>query len=80
MFSVSERSATIGLCSRGGGGVSEMTYCRHHSVLTVLVVTDVLIQIRPFLALLILTDVLVVIIDAASDVGALSLTMAVYVD
>ena len=57
-----------------------MTYCRHHSVLTVLVVTVVLIQIRPFLALLIFTDVLVVIIDAASDAGVLSLTMVVYVD
>ena len=56
-----------------------MTYCCHHSVLTVLVVTVVLIQIRPFLALLIFTDVLVVIIDAASDVGAFSLTMVVYV-
>ena len=57
-----------------------MAYCRHHSVLTVLVVTVVLIQIRPFLALLIFTDILVVIIDATSDAGVFSLTMVVYVD
>ena len=57
-----------------------MAYCRHHSVLTVFVVTVVLIQIRPFLALLIFTDILVVIIDATSDAGVFSLTMVVYVD
>lgn len=57
-----------------------MAYCRHHSVSTVFVVTVVLIQIRPFLALLIFTDILVVIIDATSDAGVFSLTMVVYVD